>query len=535
LECKRSVWRRLSLAVAVLGAVCVVPLAASAAERDEVAELRRQAEQYERDGQWDKALEAYYQILGKDRNLPEIKERCQSCLRFFHQTQRHRDRTYRDQVKHLPLYQALTLYEEVLTKLQGNYVDRDKTELTRLFQHGLEELRRAVDNPAFRRDYLGAAPAAAVREFRALLRDKADLGIRSQGEARAQVRQLAQEADRVLGLKPTAVVLEFACGACNALDEYTAYLTPGQLFELEGKDVGIGVEVTVDDHRLLVTGVVLGSPAALAGLKPGDHLVRVGRRPTANWTAETAAARLRGAPGSIVELEVLSPGYAEPRTLALARQAVPGPSVFAVDLLDPEAGVGYFHLLTFQHSTVQEINDALLRLQTDGMKVLILDLRGNPGGLFEVAVQVARRFLAEGVITSTQGTLRSSNRIYEANDLASLALPLVVLVDGETASAAEMLAGALKENQRARLVGQTTYGKGSLQRLLELRPAAAPEPLGGIRITLAKFFSPRGNPFSGCGVTPHLLVERTSLNPMNDAQLSAARQVARELALAMGR
>jgi carboxyl-terminal processing protease len=133
----------------------------------------------------------------------------------------------------------------------------------------------------------------------------------------------------------------------------------------------------------------------------------------------------------------------------------------------------------------------------------VLDLRGNPGGLFKVAIQVAERFLAEGIIVSTQGQARPYNRTYEAHSGAgALDLPLIVMVDGDTASAAEVVAGALKENQRATLVGQTTFGKGSVQCVLQLSSAAA-----GIRVTVARFFSPRGHGYSSTGITPHIVVD----------------------------
>jgi carboxyl-terminal processing protease len=168
------------------------------------------------------------------------------------------------------------------------------------------------------------------------------------------------------------------------------------------------------------------------------------------------------------------------------------------------------------------------------MKALVLDLRDNPGGLFEVAVEVAKRFLSSGVIVSTQHQDPKLNMVYHARNPAALTLPLVVLVDGDTASAAEVLAGALKENKRARLVGQTTYGKGCSQGLLPLPPVGqlklprepGGRPTGGLRITVARFFSPTGYPYSGRGVVPHLLVERHLMSESmadDDQQLAEAR------------
>src|SRR5439155_25688886 len=143
--------------------------------------------------------------------------------------------------------------------------------------------------------------------------------------------------------------------------------------------------------------------------------------------------------------------------------------------------------------------EATERLQAAGMKVLILDVRGNPGGLFDVAIQVAERFLVEGVIVSTHGQEAKYNRSYSAHGMNALEVPLIVLVDGETASSAEMLAGALKDNQRGTLVGRTTFGKGSIQKVRKLDNLPA-----GIQLTIAKFYSPRNLPYTGIGVAPHL-------------------------------
>jgi len=157
--------------------------------------------------------------------------------------------------------------------------------------------------------------------------------------------------------------------------------------------------------------------------------------------------------------------------------------------------------------------------------VLILDLRCNPGGVFAAAVQVADRFLPAGVIVSTQGQLAAFTKTYLAqNPVTAVDTPLVVLVDAETASAAEVVAGALKENERALLVGQATYGKGSIQKLLALRAG------GGLYLTLARFYAPRGQPFGGIGVTPHLIEPRR--DGMKDYQFDLAlEQAVRLLAM----
>jgi carboxyl-terminal processing protease len=157
------------------------------------------------------------------------------------------------------------------------------------------------------------------------------------------------------------------------------------------------------------------------------------------------------------------------------------------------------------------------------MRALVLDLRGNNGGLFDVAVLVAERFLSSGIITFTRGESDESNVTYRARALSTLTVPLVVLIDSDTASSAEMIAGALKENHRGTLVGETTFGKGSIQKVRKLHSVPA-----AIRMTVAKFYSPLGHPYMDAGVAPDVSVER-GVNAEHDPQLQAALDIARPL------
>jgi carboxyl-terminal processing protease len=488
-----------------------------------VGRLHSQAEQFEQAHQWDKACEVYEQLLASERNLPEVRARYLLCLRHARQSGRHRDDSYRTQVLNLSLSRALDLYVQVLAQLRDNHIDRDKLDFTRLFREGLSELRLALDDDTFRAAHLPGVSPAEVQAFKETLREQwGDRTVRLAKEARALVREVAWAAHQALHIKPSVVVLEFACGACDVLDEYTALLTPSQLTEfyasVDGSFVGTGIDVAQDGMKLVIADIVPGSPAALAdiGLRTGDQILAIDRRPARTLTVEAANELLRGEAGTTCELEILHPGAMTPRTVRLLRAAVNVPSVVAA-MLDRAMGIGYVRITVFQKTTLQELDDAVARLRMDGLKVLILDLRGNSGGLFDVAVQVAERFLTEGIIVSTQSQVPAFNKIHAAHNVNALTLPLVVLVDGETASAAEIVAGALKDNQRCKVVGQTTYGKGTSQRVFKLEAAPA-----GVRITLAKFFSPNGQAYNGRGVTPDVVAERTAMD-------RTALQVARSL------
>jgi carboxyl-terminal processing protease len=531
---KRSFWHGLGLVVALVwSARFVSPAPASWGDvlaSLNLPQLRQQAEQFEAAGQWASAGEVWEAMLARARNLPDARDHFQYCQRRTAQTRRHQDISFRKQVTTLAFADTLSAYIDVLNKLHTCYVDRDRADFLPLFKQGLEELRFALNDEAFCRFYLNDLSPDRIASFRQRLQtDWGQTVLRRAQDAENEAREAALAAQQNLGLPPTLVILEFICGACGGLDEYTSYLTPGQFQELtaswKGQAVGIGIEVRTDPlKRLYVAQVAAGSPALRQGIKVGDRVLSIGKRAASELNVETAAALLKGEPGSVVELAVGDlDTLMQPRVVRVTRQLVHMPSVSEPRFLDEHLGIGYLQLLAFQETTLQELDAAIVRLEATGMKALILDLRGNPGGLFDVAVQVAERFLSVGVIVTTHGQEAKYNRSYSSHGADVLDVPLVVLVDGETASSAEMLAGALKDNQRGTLIGQTTFGKGSIQKVRKLERLSA-----GIRLTVAKFYSPRNLPYSGAGITPN---QEVPLGFEPDRALETALDVARPLAL----
>ncbi len=246
-----------------------------------------------------------------------------------------------------------------------------------------------------------------------------------------------------LEFKPSlqvAIALEFSAGACNALDEYTLFLTPGYYNDVQamvqGKFVSIGVDLgPTADGQIEIVRVYPKSPAADAGLLPGDRILAVNRE--GDLTPEQAADKLRGEAGSAVEIEFLRAGRKD--SVKVARQPVFLPSVSEPLVLNvsTEMGtipVGYIQINHFQDSTVQDVKEALAQLQTAGVKALILDLRGNPGGAFKAGLQTAELFLNEGVIVYSQSPLADFNRPFKVEARNPVTLPVVVLVDRDTAS-----------------------------------------------------------------------------------------------------
>ncbi len=273
-------------------------------------------------------------------------------------------------------------------------------------------------------------------------------------------------------------------------DPYSTFLPPDRLARLNettsGNYAGLGVEVDVRDGWLIVVAPLPGTAAERAGLQPGDRIVEIAGKSTKGWTNEEAGKVLRGKPGSFVTIKIERPGVVTPIELKLQRTTIHQSAVRRTAMLSE--GVGYIDLKAFSDSTAKELNGAIGSLLAHGMKTLVLDLRTNPGGLLNQGVRVTDLFLNPGQkIVSMRGRLPEANREY--SDTAKQRwpqLPLLVLVDGRSASAAEIVAGALQDHDRAVIIGTPTYGKGSAQSVVSFGPE------GGLKITTARWFTPAG-------------------------------------------
>ncbi len=273
-------------------------------------------------------------------------------------------------------------------------------------------------------------------------------------------------------------------------DPYSTFLPPDRFARLNetttGNYAGLGVEVDLRDGWLIVVAAIPGGPAEHAGLQPGDRIIGIAGKQTKGWTNEEASKVLRGKPGTSVTLTIERPGSSAPIELKVQRTTIHQSAVRRASLLGD--GIGYIDLKAFSDSTVKELNGAITTLLAHGMKTLVLDLRTNPGGLLNQGVRVSDLFLNPGQkIVSMRGRLPEANREYADSAVQRWPqLPLVVLVDGRSASAAEIVAGALQDHDRAVLVGTPTYGKGSAQSVIPFGLE------GGLKITTARWFTPAG-------------------------------------------
>lgn len=294
-------------------------------------------------------------------------------------------------------------------------------------------------------------------------------------------------------------------GMVAELDPHSAYMPPedNALFrsDTEGAFGGVGIEVEQRDDRVIVIAPIEGSPAERAGIKPGDRILAVAGDSTRGAPFDQLMRRMRGQPGTSVEVVVITPGQDKERKLTLVREIIKVKSVVARRLVND---VSYLRIKQFQASTHAEMLEAIGRLREGGKPIgsLILDLRTNPGGLVDQAIAVLDELLPGGVIYTTRARGKVIDEVTASPGGALVATPLVVLVDEFSASASELVAGALQDNKRGSIVGARTFGKGSVQSILSLPNGA------GMRLTTMRFFTPAGHVIQAEGITPDVVVER---------------------------
>ena len=292
-------------------------------------------------------------------------------------------------------------------------------------------------------------------------------------------------------------------GMLSELDPHSDYLAAEQYRDLDdvsrGRYGGVGIRLTAGEDEIRVDAVINGSPADRAGIDPGDIVTAVNGVPVQGRPLAATIDQIDGEPGGVVTLSVRRPGQAV-RDVALEREFIKLPTLSYRDL---ERGWGYFRIGQFHRDSATDLAAALASIRADGIELagLVLDLRGNPGGVLQPAVAIADGFLDSGRIVTTRGRNPSIRLEFDAEPGQWLPdRPLVVLVDHRSASAAEVLAGALQDHHRALIVGERTFGKGSVQSVLPLRNG------GGIKLTTARYYTPRGRSIQAEGIEPDIVI-----------------------------
>ena len=503
--------------------------------KSDIADLLRSGQQLERQGRWGEALTYYEDAVRKYPNEASLRQRFDTTRLHYDLERRYNDRSFCATVLRTSAERSLELYGQVLLKIESHYVEAPHW--SELVERGTRNLELALAERTFIDHNIPENDRASVpafeREVRSILASRT---INNRDDARGVVGYIARLALDRLEVAPSAIVLEYLCGATNSLDPYSTYLTPDQLNEvysqIEGNFVGLGVELKAINNALVIMRVISGSPAEEAGVRPKDAILMIDSQPTKDLSTDQAANLLQGAEGSVVTLTVAGPNGPS-RQITVRRRRVEVPSVDQTAIIDPQYGVGYFRLTCFQKTTAHDLDAALWKLHREGMKTLVIDVRGNPGGLLVSSVEVADRFIERGVIVSTHGRSAQEDYTYSAHEQAKWRIPLVVIIDQDSASAAEIFAGAIRDHHRGTIVGVRSFGKGSVQGIFPLEETSA-----GVRLTTAKFYSPTGRPYSQVGVEPDIRVQPTHVvaKPVDgrlplteDATLATALQTARSL------
>jgi len=332
----------------------------------------------------------------------------------------------------------------------------------------------------------------------------------------SQVLKLIED-NYVTEVSPKDLIYGAINGMLNSLDPYSSLMKPEEFKELEietkGIFTGIGIEITIKDDIITVVAPIEDTPAWKAGIKPGDKILKIEDKPTKGMSLIEAVKLLRGPKGTKVKITILR-NDKDIKEITLVRDVIPIKSV-KVKVLEP--GYAYVRITKFQEKTHQELIDVLEELEKKELKGIVLDLRYNPGGLLSSAIDVADEFLEKGVIVSIKGKSKDSGMVFEAKPNPSNRkhhYPIVILINHGTASASEIVTGALKDHKRALVLGQKSFGKGRVQTVIPLDDGYA------VKLTTAFYYTPSGVCIDKIGISPNIeipaMVEATTKEKSKD-------------------
>lgn len=445
-------------------------------------------------------------------------------------SQRYRDPVALRLVATTTPQQVLATYQEVVQLILTRHLEPPTPAV--LAQRGLMNAAEALQNPDFLRQ-VNLPQGVQVAALQQAFVKAAQQSRFSRVEEAVAAAQWAMQTAQQNNIPAAAIGMEFVYGAVESLDTYSAFVPPevakqtGQ--RLGDSLVGIGVQIETAEQGVRVMKIIPSGPAQQAGLQRGDIIVAVDGQQLGGQTLDAATNFITGAEGSPLVLSVAR--GTQVSQVQLVRRAVHVASVTDAQIIDRQNGIGYFKLETFGSTSAQEMQQALWALHQQGMRGLVLDLSGNPGGLLTSSIEIANLFLPSGVIVQTRGRTESDNSVEQASASNTWKVPLVVMVDENSASASEILAAAIQDNRRGVIVGRRSYGKGTVQTLLPLQSLSA-----GLRLTTAKFYSPSGREMAGQGVQPDVPVEKTGTTSLlsgigssSDRETQVAVGVARNL------
>ncbi len=310
-------------------------------------------------------------------------------------------------------------------------------------------------------------------------------------------------------------------GMLENLDPHSTFMTPKEYEEMQettsGEFSGIGIEMTMENGQVKVVSPIEDTPAFREGLQPGDIILTIDGESTQELSLPEVVSRIRGPKGTDVELTIIHTNSNNPETVTITRDSIPLISVKTKEL---EKGYHWLRITRFSERTTDDLHAALEEAQKSGIKGIVLDMRNNPGGLVNEAVSVADTFLSSGDIVSIRGrSLRAMSRYKAKKQKSDVTVPVVVLVNAGSASASEIVAGALRDHKRALILGEKTFGKGSVQNIIPLADGS------GLKLTIALYYTPNGSSIQAEGITPDMEIP---FEPVKEEDRNKARVIVRE-------
>ena len=503
-------------------------------DSEEDLRLLEKARKSEASGAYSRAANFYAEYLRKNRDDLEARDSFNRMGRIQQQQVRLKDEQYRKIVVALRPSQVIDLCIYIAEVLGANYVEADRARPEILFHHATEEVLLLLRTPKLLTPILGTLNSEAAKTIEQRILQLRKQPIQNLAELRETLIELAGEVRNSGWSENTTracniIILECAHGACHGLDQFTLLFTPSQKVAIDsasaGRQSGIGLTLVPSGSYYEVSRIISGSTAEEAGLLKGDLVISLQGIPAAMISPAQVHALLTIQAGQEIELQVQPQGMSTITDLKLRSRMLLIPSV-DWEVLNPMNAdpIGIVRISSFRSTTTNEFREALARLQTLGIRGLLLDLRGNPGGAFKSALSSADLFLEGGTIVHAEGQVKEFNKSFTSTGQNPFILPTVIMVDEDTASSAEILAGALQLNGKAKIVGNRTRGKGSVQCLIPIDKAPWDKLPGGVQLTVAKLRLPTGQTFER-GLSPDVKVEGDANAVYTAAKLELLRQL----------
>ena len=503
-------------------------------DSEEDLRLLEKARKSEASGSYSRAANFYAEYLRKNRDDLEAKDSFNRMGRIQQQQVRLKDEQYRKIVVALRPSQVIDLCIYIAEVLGANYVEADRARPEILFHHATEEVLLLLRTPKLLTPILGTLNSEAAKAIEQRILQLRKQPIQNLAELRETLIELTGEVRNSGWSENTTrasnlIILECAHGACHGLDQFTLLFTPSQKVAIDavssGRQPGIGLTLVPSGSYYEVSRIISGSTAEEAGILKGDLVISLQGIPAAMISPAQTHALLTIQAGQEIELQVQPQGMSTITDLKLRSRMLLIPSV-DWEVLNPMNAdpIGIVRISSFRSTTTNEFREALARLQTLGIRGLLLDLRGNPGGAFKSALSSADLFLEGGTIVHAEGQVKEFNKSFTSTGQNPFILPTVIMVDEDTASSAEILAGALQLNGRAKIVGNRTRGKGSVQCLIPIDKAPWDKLPGGVQLTVAKLRLPTGQTFER-GLSPDVKVEGDANAIYTAAKLELLRQL----------